>query len=159
MESGTSVAQREAVDLAALLTDVAADAAFEARSDGRDVLLRELQALQVEGTPALLHSAFENILRNAVRFTAQGTAVEVDVQRCADDEERVCISVRDYGPGVPDELLERLFDPFVRVEQARERARGSEGYPVPAPVCPRRRTGRPIGAPSTPRAARERDGV
>ncbi|UCE90096.1 MAG: HAMP domain-containing protein, partial [Pseudomonadota bacterium] len=127
LESGVSESQRETLDLAALLTDVAEDAAFEARAADRDVVLHDVQGVALNGVPLLLHSALENILRNAVRYTAQGTTVDVEMRRCPGSEECVRVQVRDHGPGVPDEVLAHMFEPFVRVEQARDRTRGGHG--------------------------------
>jgi two-component system sensor histidine kinase CpxA len=64
----------------------------------------------VAGDAELLARAVENVLRNAIRYTPSGAPpveVKLDGRR---------ITVRDYGPGVPEEALPRLFDPFYRVE-------------------------------------------
>ena len=73
----------------------------------------------------LLRSAVENVVRNAVRFTAEGTAVEVALkkQNGAGDNFAI-ISVRDRGQGVPEESLETIFRPFYRTEDARDRQSG-----------------------------------
>jgi len=73
----------------------------------------------------LLRSAVENVVRNAVRFTAEGTAVEVALRRHNGDGDRYAvISVRDRGTGVPEEALGKIFDPFYRAEDARDRQSG-----------------------------------
>ena len=78
----------------------------------------------IEGDLALITSAFENVVRNAARYTAPGTTVEVDART---DEDWLVVSVRDYGPGIPQAMLERVFDPFVRVGEARDRSSGGHG--------------------------------
>jgi two-component system sensor histidine kinase CpxA len=72
-------------------------------------------------------SAVENVVRNAVRFTPEGTAVEVafEKQNGAGDNFAI-ISVRDRGQGVPEESLETIFRPFYRTEDARDRQSGGE---------------------------------
>lgn len=88
----------------------------------------------VRGSPALLHSALDNVIRNALRFTPTERNVEVelvgppDADGAASGGERlVTIRVRDHGPGVPAEALPLLFRPFYRVESARDRETGGVG--------------------------------
>jgi signal transduction histidine kinase len=125
LESGTSEPAREPVELARLVREVAADAEFEARSRGRAVRLTDVGDDTVEGDSELLRSAIENVVRNAVRHTREGTAVEIAMRR--DGEARVCVRVRDHGAGVPAPALPYIFEPFYRVGDARERATGGVG--------------------------------
>jgi two-component system sensor histidine kinase CpxA len=83
-------------------------------------------ACVVTGDPALLHSAIENVVRNAVRYTAEGTTVDVSV---AGDDARgqAVIRVRDHGPGVEQAILSKIFEPFFRASDARDRASGGYG--------------------------------
>jgi two-component system sensor histidine kinase CpxA len=117
---------REPVDLAALIGTVAHDAAFEAAQNGRRVEVGRRDAVVLRGDAALLHSAVENVLRNAVRYTAEGTAVEISLTR---DEADGCavVRVRDHGPGVEQAMLAKIFEPFFRASDARERASGGYG--------------------------------
>ena len=82
----------------------------------------------IEGDEQLLRSAIENIVRNAVSYTAEGTTVEVTV-RCKDDGEggRAVVSVLDKGTGVPQAVLAEIFRPFYRVGDARDRQSGGIG--------------------------------
>jgi len=125
LESGTDSRKRTNVDLAALVRDVAEDADFEARSLNRSVQVVASDKCSINGVEELLRSAVENVVRNAVRFTPEGTAVEVALtrQNGAADNFAV-ISVRDRGNGVPDESLEKIFRPFYRTEDARDRQSG-----------------------------------
>ena len=111
------------IDLAAIVRDVVADAQFEASERNRSVRA-VLVPCQVRGNGALLHSALENVVRNAVRHTRENTQVEVTLN-CADD--MAILSVRDWGEGVPEESLNELFKPFYRVEDARDRDSGGAG--------------------------------
>ncbi|HST79819.1 MAG TPA: ATP-binding protein, partial [Verrucomicrobiae bacterium] len=72
----------------------------------------------------LLRSAVENVIRNAIRYTAEGTAVEVSLNWRLDT---AVLTVRDHGPGVPEEDLRHIFEPFYRVSEARERSSGGVG--------------------------------
>ncbi len=78
----------------------------------------------MRGYPALIRSALDNVLRNAVRHTAEETTVEVSID-CGEASAEV--RIRDHGPGVPEEHLETLFEPFSRVADARERSTGGAG--------------------------------
>ena len=82
----------------------------------------------VEADPDLLRSAVENVVRNATRYTAEGTTVEVRLerQRTAHGDELV-VRVLDSGPGVPEEALEKIFEPFYRLDDARNRQTGGAG--------------------------------
>src|SRR5438094_5703018 len=125
MESGVATVVREPIDLVAIVHDVVEDAAFEAKSRGRAVEITETCDARVSGDPELLHSAVENVVRNAVRHTREGTAVEVSMGRAG--AARVWIRVRDHGGGVPAEALPNIFQPFYRVGDARERGTGGVG--------------------------------
>jgi two-component system, OmpR family, sensor histidine kinase CpxA len=125
LESGTDGRKRSDVDLDNLVREVAEDADFEARSLNRSVQVVSSDKCSINGVEELLRSAVENVVRNAVRFTPEGTAVEVALrkQNGAGDNFAI-ISVRDRGHGVPEESLETIFRPFYRTEDARDRQSG-----------------------------------
>lgn len=111
LEAGTGGAARERVDLVELVAGVAEDARFEARAAGRDLHFSGAGESYAEVHAELLHRAFENVIRNAVKYTAPGSIVEVQLERPAGGlRVRVC----DRGPGVPEAALEAIFDPFYR---------------------------------------------
>ncbi len=107
LEGGTASGAMEAVDLADIVANVAADARFEAEAAGRKVELESVDEVRVRGRAELLHRAVENVVRNAVRHTAPGTAVEIKLSG-------ELLSVRDHGPGVEAGQLPHLFEPFYR---------------------------------------------
>jgi len=121
LESGTDGRKRTNVDLAALVKEVADDADFEARSVNRAVQVVSSDNCSIKGVEELLRSAVENVVRNAVRYTPEGTAVEVALSR---QNGNAVISVRDRGHGVAEESLEKIFQPFYRTEDARDRQSG-----------------------------------
>ncbi|HEY2961289.1 MAG TPA: ATP-binding protein [Pyrinomonadaceae bacterium] len=125
LESGTDGRKRTNVDLAALVRDVAEDADYEARSVNRSVQVVSTEKCSISGVEELLRSAVENVVRNAVRFTPEGTAVEVALKRQNGGSDNFAvISVRDRGKGVPADALEKIFRPFYRTEDARDRQSG-----------------------------------
>lgn len=127
LEAGVAQTEREPVDVAELLATVAADADFEARANQRRVEITKTVSAVIQGHTELLHSALENIVRNAVRYTALGTAVTLSLDYKKNRPDNLVLSVHDYGPGVPVEMLPRMFEPFVRIDNARDRASGGYG--------------------------------
>ena len=125
LESGTDRRKRTEVDLTALVRDVAEDADYEARSVNRSVQVVSSDNCSINGVEELLRSAVENVVRNAVRYTPEGTAVEVALRKQnGNGNNFAVISVRDRGKGVPEEALEKIFRPFYRTEDARDRQSG-----------------------------------
>ncbi|PQV63220.1 two-component system, OmpR family, sensor histidine kinase CpxA [Abditibacterium utsteinense] len=116
------------VALDGIVAEVVADAKFEARSHLCDVELLENQPCRLRGIEPLLHSAVENVVRNAVRYTAEATKVEVTLRRVEIKEAVFAVlTVRDHGLGVPEETLQDLFLPFYRVATGRDRQSGGVG--------------------------------
>jgi len=113
-----------AVDLAELLTNIVGDVGIEAEAHGSTVALQTLSRLHVNGDPELLRSALENVIRNAVRYGPPGSRVEIEATR---SDSQIDVMVRDSGPGVPEKDLELIFEPFYRVDAARNRAVGGDG--------------------------------
>jgi two-component system sensor histidine kinase CpxA len=131
LESGTRGLQTSDVDLAHLVREVAEDADYEAQSRNRSVQVVTCDECSTVGTEELLRSAIENVIRNAVRYTAEGTPVEITLQVANGASGQLngtaLINVRDHGDGVPDEAMEKIFRPFYRTEDARDRESGGTG--------------------------------
>ena len=108
---------RAPVDLTALVHDAAADADFEARAHDRRVSVAADPDCIVSGDEESLRSALENVLRNAIRYTAERTEVEVSLRH---DAGTAVIRVRDHGSGVPENMLRAIFVPFRRAESTTE---------------------------------------
>ncbi|HMJ08890.1 MAG TPA: ATP-binding protein, partial [Pyrinomonadaceae bacterium] len=124
LETGTRDFRKENISLSALVRMTVEDADFEAKAKNKSVRILRMDDCRVAGNESLLQSAVENVLRNAVKYTAEFTAVEVSVS--ARNGEAV-VSVADHGEGVPDAELENLFRPFYRVSESRERRTGGIG--------------------------------
>ena len=100
------------------------DCTIEAEARGCHVQLTEKNAAILAGDAELLRRAVENVIRNAIRYSPAGTTVAVSVDSSPD---QVAVTVRDFGPGVPEEALTRIFDPFYRVGTDRNRNSGGVG--------------------------------
>ncbi|HZP06911.1 MAG TPA: ATP-binding protein [Terracidiphilus sp.] len=113
------------VDVTEIVERIVNDAGFEAQK--RDVTVRftAQERHPVRGNAELLHSAIENVVRNAVRYTTVGTSVEISLK--LEDKSRLLLAIRDYGKGVPENDLGRIFQPFHRVAEARDRESGGVG--------------------------------
>jgi two-component system sensor histidine kinase CpxA len=114
-----------AVNLRDVVNGVAEDANHEGWNDSKSVTITEAEDCWLDGDANLLRSCIENVVRNAIRYTKPQTAVEVALKRSEGSMANVTVS--DHGPGVPEEALPRLFEPFYRVSGARERASGGAG--------------------------------
>jgi signal transduction histidine kinase len=115
--------QGVSVDVGKLLEMIGQDVTIEAEARNCTVSVRADAGLEVAGDLELLRSAFENVIRNAVRYGPSGSAVTVTAVR----RDGVEVAVRDHGPGVPEKDLKLIFEPFYRVDAARDRAGGGEG--------------------------------
>jgi two-component system, OmpR family, sensor histidine kinase CpxA len=129
LETGLSSDGRSDVDLSQLIQEVVADGDFEARSSGKSVGLQAEGGIVVEKADhQALRSACENVIRNAIRFTAPGSEVEVTLKiEGISPSRQAVLSVRDHGPGVPGELLQQIFQPFFRVKAQGGNPRATNG--------------------------------
>ncbi len=124
LESGAERVPPEMVALDELVQQVVDDASYEAGPQNKDVKILQLDPCRMRGSVELLRSGIENVIRNAIRYTAAGSAVEVSLAARLDT---ALVSVRDHGPGVPEAELAHIFEPFYRVSEARERTSGGVG--------------------------------
>jgi len=112
------------IDLKALVSDIVADAQWEASERNCRVDLAHDGDCNIEANPDLVRSAADNVIRNAIRYTNANSAVEVRLE-CRHDD--AIIRVSDRGPGVPAAELSNIFQPFYRVADARDRQSGGVG--------------------------------
>jgi len=131
LESGTDGLRKTRLSLRELVEEVAHDAEYE--TPGRSCRVTSpaeaADTYLVDADPDLLRSAVENVVRNATRYTVEGTTVEVRLerQRAANGGEDIIVRVLDSGPGVPQEELPKIFEPFYRLDDARNRQTGGAG--------------------------------
>lgn len=128
LESGADGLHRRRFSLRELVEQVAHDAEYENAARPCHVAADQNDEFQVEGDAELLGSAIENVVRNAIRYTAEGTTVNVQLERQhAANGDVIVIRVSDSGPGVPEEALARILEPFYRLDDARNRQTGGAG--------------------------------
>jgi two-component system sensor histidine kinase CpxA len=134
LESGADGLHKTQLSLKELVEEVARDAEYETPGRGCRVTYPDAIAVEdeflIEADPDLLRSAIENAVRNATRYTAEGTMVEVRLERqhaLKGNGEEIVVRVLDFGPGVPNEALAKIFEPFYRLDDARNRQTGGAG--------------------------------
>jgi signal transduction histidine kinase len=117
VRDSSAKAARSDLDLTALLESLVDDAVEE----GAAVRLGALTPAVIHADPSGVRRLFDNLIRNGVKFA---TEVVVDLRAEGDD---AVVEVRDNGPGLPPDDLERAFEPFYRGEASRNRETGGVG--------------------------------
>jgi two-component system, OmpR family, sensor histidine kinase CpxA len=129
LEDGEQEIPQTPVPLDEIVLSVAEDAEFEAQARHCHVRAHIPEGeWGVRGNASLLHSAVENVVRNAIRYTQERTTVEIELasEEAGNGPEAV-LRVSDAGPGVPEDALQKVFEPFYRLDDARGRQTGGVG--------------------------------
>lgn len=124
VEGDPSLRKTESVDLDELLGDIVYDSLLEAQAKNCSIDLKVPRAVKILGDEELIRRAIENVLRNAIRHAPPQTSVGVNLEI---SETLARITIRDFGPGVPEDALPRIFDAFYRVDSDRNRGSGGVG--------------------------------
>src|SRR5262252_1646502 len=129
LEDGEQLVPQTPVPLDELVATVAEDAEFEAQARHCHVKASIPEGnWMVRGNASLLHSAIENVIRNAIRYTHEGSSVQVELtSEDRSGRREAVLRVIDAGPGVPPDALGKLFEPFYRLDEARGRQTGGVG--------------------------------
>lgn len=114
LKSGTQGPSEECVNLVELLADIVTDARFEAGKSGRQINFTASGDILITGRSEMLRSAFENVIRNAILHTPEGAAVDITLTNPSPAASHVVVKICDGGPGVPDEEIVSMFEPFSR---------------------------------------------
>jgi heavy metal sensor kinase len=114
---------RSRVDLGAVAADVAGSLRPLAEAQGIPLAVSGGE-VEVDADPEHLRRAVRNLVENAVKYTGAGGRVDLEVWRRNGE---AGLTVTDTGPGIPEALLERIFDRFVRADMARSRSTGGSG--------------------------------
>jgi signal transduction histidine kinase len=128
LDNGVSNLVRENFSLNELIRQIVEDALYEVRHRPCQVRITDTWPIMFQGSRELMRRALENVVRNAVRATEDDRTVEISLAgTVSGDGRRVILTIRDHGPGVPAAALEHLFEPFYRVDDARDRRSGGTG--------------------------------
>ena len=128
MESGTFSSQASYFELGEMLEKIAEDAGYEGKNRNIQVRVISEEEVSFTGHQQILHSALENVVRNAVSYTVKDSTVTVSLEKVQVNDNRYArIEVRDHGEGVPEAELDRIFTPFYRLAASRDRVSGGSG--------------------------------
>ena len=125
LDAGAAYAKDDFIDIGELLDNIIKDCNFEASEKDKKVELNIDKSWTINANSELLHRALENIIRNAIRYTKINTSVEVSLKQ--QNSSHFSILIEDHGPGVPEDKISGLFEPFVRLSEARDRDSGGYG--------------------------------
>jgi signal transduction histidine kinase len=126
--SSADSSRKERVELSSLIQEVAVDGNFEAQAKNCSVRVDSVDRCTTTGAREQLRRAIENVVRNAIRYTQPSTDVQITIRKqCVPALSRTVIQVRDHGPGVSSEHLEKIFLPFYRVPTTNREPTGGAG--------------------------------
>lgn len=121
----TTIELEDSIDLVSLLGELCDDARFETQAEHKHITFETASQEEVVRSHGdLLMKALENVIRNALHYTPPEGSVQVKLRRLKDT---IRILVQDTGPGIPEPALEKIFEPFYRVDEARQRETGGFG--------------------------------
>jgi two-component system sensor histidine kinase CpxA len=143
--SENSPKKDETLDLSALLTELVEVVNYEVADGKPGVQWQPVNAVPFFGDRELLWRTMENLLRNALRHTDAERGVLLALKANGSDRQ-VLITVRDFGSGVPVAELEKIFEPFYRVQESRDRHSGGHGIGLSIAAAAVRRHGGEIKA-------------
>ncbi len=126
LDKSTNTLKKIPVDLPALLSGIIKDANYEFGKNIPRVIVNKIDACQLMLDERLIHRAIENILRNALRYSPPDKVVVISLHHDV-AKKLVIIDIEDNGPGVPEDQLTKIFNPFYRVDTAREKKAGGYG--------------------------------
>jgi len=112
------------LNLNSLVQTIVEDCRIEADMRGCSLVIAGRLTSEIAGNRELLRRAIENVVRNAIHYSPAHAVVDITL---IEGPGIARIEVRDRGPGVPEESLARIFDPFFRIEEARDTVRGGSG--------------------------------
>jgi two-component system OmpR family sensor kinase len=123
LEAGVTGAMEDHIRMEDLLTEIIDDARFEAEAIDRHIEGTVHCDVVIKGGAELLYRAIENVVRNAIKQTAVDTTVAINTQ-VDKDRQSLLVSVIDHGPGVPEEELQLIFEPFFRSSRTQKNSNG-----------------------------------
>ena len=124
VESGKLVFTFKRLDIRVLVEQAIDAIQYSEGSTNVCIKLQAPETAELRGDPAWLIKVFGNLLSNAIKFSPPGGEVLVAIERRGGN---IRVSVRDHGPGVPDEFKDRLFEKFAQADNTNTRTKGGAG--------------------------------
>ncbi len=126
LDKSTTDMHLNLVDVPTLLQEIIKDANYECGIESPRVYASTIEPCILSIDQRLIHRAIENVVRNALHYSPITEQVQVSLHY-DENKEHVYIDISDKGPGVPQEQLEKIFNPFYRVDTSREKKTGGYG--------------------------------
>jgi two-component system sensor histidine kinase CpxA len=126
LEQSTATLNLTPTDLPELIKEIIQDGNYEFNEEVPRIIAKQLDPCELMIDTRLIHRAIENIVRNALHYTPKGEQIYISLH-LSNDNSSVLIEVQDKGPGVPEEQLEKIFNPFYRVDSSRTKNTGGYG--------------------------------
>lgn len=124
LDGDSSARTSEALVIGDVIGEIVETCAIQANERGCQLRRPGISSQVVMGDRRLVSRALDNVVRNAIQFSPPNSPIEITVR---DDVGQVIVEVQDRGPGVPETLLARIFEPFFKVDDARQAASGGVG--------------------------------
>ncbi|ADQ03658.1 multi-sensor signal transduction histidine kinase [Caldicellulosiruptor owensensis OL] len=124
LDSGENILKIEEVNVSELIRFVCEKMRIHAKKKNQKLLCSAKENVVIEADRDRLEQVLINLINNAVVYVQEGGQIEVGLEK---DEEHVKITVKDNGPGIPEDDLPRIFERFYRVDKARSRSLGGSG--------------------------------
>jgi signal transduction histidine kinase len=124
VEGDPGCRKSEVVCMNGVVEETIRDVYLEVEARGCDIQVEGELKGKITGDRELLRRAVENVLRNAVRYSPPSATIDIILK---EQDDTASITIRDYGSGIPEAFLDKIFDPFVRVEEARDSETGGIG--------------------------------
>jgi two-component system sensor histidine kinase CpxA len=126
LDKSTTNLQLSLVNLPKLLQEIIKDANYECGTGLTRVYAGIMEPCTLLLDEHLIHRAIENVVRNALHYSPATEKVSISVHHDK-NKKHIYIDIQDKGPGVPEEQLEKIFNPFYRVDTSREKKTGGYG--------------------------------
>ena len=126
LDQSTSTLIKKTTNMSSVITTLINNANYEFSKNTPRVIIQKLEACQLMLDERLIYRAIENILRNALQYTPEDHSVFISME-VDESKQLVKITIEDTGPGVPEEQLSNIFNPFYRVDTSRAKKTGGYG--------------------------------
>ena len=126
LDKAATPLSKVSLNLNDLILQIIDDAHFEINNEHAHLKLVADKIYSIQANERLIHRAFENIIRNALHYSMPSPEITIFLNHSTLDES-IDIDIQDNGPGVPDQQLETIFNPFYRVDWSREKKTGGYG--------------------------------
>lgn len=126
LDKSTTDLDLSKVNLNELIADIVNDANYEFEKESVHISTENTVPCELIIDKRLIHRAIENIVRNASHYSPKDQLVIISTH-FTDNQDNICIEIKDRGPGVPEDQLETIFNPFYRVDTSRTKKTGGFG--------------------------------